>query len=128
VNGRPRDRALMTALLSACVAFQLNTSMMSAVLAHHGRELHTDEVGGLSQTAFSPRPIFGCSFPGSPISGPAPGAGRVDGLLVLGSCWVRWANIVVLDIARSSQGCSGPVVPSPADAARDGDEPRRYAR
>ncbi|MDT7592756.1 MAG: hypothetical protein QOH45_2287, partial [Pseudonocardiales bacterium] len=45
--------ALMTALLSACVAFQLNASMMSAVLPTMAKELNTDEVAvGLSQTAF----------------------------------------------------------------------------
>jgi MFS family permease len=57
--------ALMTALLSACVAFQLNASMMSAVLPTMAKELNTDEVAvGLSQTAFfTSGAIFGVFLP-----------------------------------------------------------------
>jgi predicted MFS family arabinose efflux permease len=56
----------MTALLSACVAFQLNASMMSAVLPTMAKELNTDEVAvGLSQTAFfTSGAIFGVSCRG----------------------------------------------------------------
>ncbi|MYR59401.1 MFS transporter, partial [Streptomyces sp. SID625] len=45
--------ALMTALLAACTAFQLNASMLSPALVTMARELHTDETNtGLSQTVF----------------------------------------------------------------------------
>ena len=45
--------ALMVALLAACVAFQLNASMLSPALVTMGNELNTDQaVIGLSQTWF----------------------------------------------------------------------------
>ena len=45
--------ALMVALLAACVAFQLNASMLSPALVTMGEELNTDQaVIGLSQTWF----------------------------------------------------------------------------
>ena len=59
---RPRHRrtarvrnvgVLMAALLAACVAFQLNASMLSPALATIEKDLHTDSAAvGLSQTAF----------------------------------------------------------------------------
>ncbi len=45
--------ALMVALLAACVAFQLNASMLSPALVTMGNELNTDQATiGLSQTWF----------------------------------------------------------------------------
>ncbi|MEO8284575.1 MAG: MFS transporter, partial [Pseudarthrobacter sp.] len=45
--------ALMVALLAACVAFQLNASMLSPALVTMGEELNTDQATiGLSQTWF----------------------------------------------------------------------------
>ena len=44
---------LMTALLAACVAFQLNASMLSPALVTIEQELNTDSAAvGLTQTAF----------------------------------------------------------------------------
>jgi MFS family permease len=52
-TGRGNIAALMTALLAACVAFQLNASMLSPALVTMGQELKTDQaVIGLSQTWF----------------------------------------------------------------------------
>lgn len=45
--------ALTAALLTACVAFQLNASMLSPALVTMGEELGTDQAAiGLSQTWF----------------------------------------------------------------------------
>jgi len=132
VNGRPAAiAALMTALLGACVAFQLNASMMSAVLPTMARELHTDEVAvGLSQTAFfTSGAIFGVFLPRlSDIRGRRRVLAALMCFVVLGSVLGALApNIVVLDIARIIQGCSGPVVPICLLMLRATvTEPRRY--
>ena len=54
VDSRPGGIGLlMTVLITAAVAFQLNASMLSPVLATMARELNTDEAAtGLTQTAF----------------------------------------------------------------------------
>jgi MFS family permease len=105
----------MTALLSACVAFQLNASMMSAVLPTMAKELNTDEVAvGLSQTSFfTSGAIFGVFLPRlSDIRGRRLVLSALMVFVVIGSALGALApNIVVLDIARIIQGCSGPVVP-----------------
>ena len=45
--------ALTAALLAACIAFQLNASMLSPALATMAHELRTDDATiGLSQTLF----------------------------------------------------------------------------
>lgn len=107
--------ALMTALLAACIAFQLNASMMSPVLPTMARELHTDEVAtGLSQTAFfTSGALFGVFLPRlSDIQGRRRVLAALMGFVALGSVLAALApNILVLDIARVIQGCSGPVVP-----------------
>ncbi|MFP3479906.1 MFS transporter, partial [Burkholderia sp. SIMBA_057] len=52
-SSRSNVTALMVALLAACVAFQLNASMLSPALVTMGNELHTDQATiGLSQTWF----------------------------------------------------------------------------
>jgi predicted MFS family arabinose efflux permease len=54
MNGQPiQVGTLLTALLAACIAFQLNASMLSPVLPTMARQLNVDEVSvGLSQTMF----------------------------------------------------------------------------
>ncbi|HEX4247374.1 MAG TPA: MFS transporter [Pseudonocardia sp.] len=121
----------MTALLSACIAFQLNASMMSAVLPTMAKELNTDEVAvGLSQTAFfTSGAIFGVFLPRlSDIRGRRLVLSALMVFVVLGSVLGALApNIVVLDIARIIQGCSGPVVPICLLMLRATvTEPRRY--
>ncbi|ABY24920.1 multidrug transporter [Renibacterium salmoninarum ATCC 33209] len=61
MNTRTRSVAtLMVALLTACIAFQLNASMLSPALLSMGQELHTDQsVIGLTQTSFFNR---GCGI------------------------------------------------------------------
>jgi len=52
-TARGGTTALMVALLTACVAFQLNASMLSPALVTMGEELQTDQASiGLSQTWF----------------------------------------------------------------------------
>lgn len=131
MNGRAGTVALMTALLSACVAFQLNASMMSAVLPTMAKELNTDEVAvGLSQTAFfTSGAIFGVFLPRlSDIRGRRLVLSALMVFVVIGSVLGALApNIVVLDIARIIQGCSGPVVPICLLMLRATvTEPRRY--
>lgn len=50
---RRNAAGLMIALLTACVAFQLNASMLSPALVTMGEELNADQASiGLSQTWF----------------------------------------------------------------------------
>ncbi|AEW98414.1 uridine transporter UriT [Streptantibioticus cattleyicolor] len=106
--------ALMTALLAACVAFQLNASMLSPALVTMARELHTDDAGaGLSQTAFFTASAMFSLF--LPRFSDIAGRKRVLRwmLLVMAAGTVLAAvapDITVLDIARVVQGASGPVV------------------
>ena len=53
---------LMMALLAACVAFQLNASMLSPVLVTIAKELGTNDAAvGLSQTSFfTAAALFNC--------------------------------------------------------------------
>lgn len=106
--------ALMTALLAACVAFQLNASMLSPALVTMARELRTDEAAtGLSQTAFfTACAMFSLFLPRfSDIAGRRRVLLGMLVVLTAGSVLAALApNIVVLDIARVVQGVSGPVV------------------
>jgi MFS family permease len=106
---------LMTALLGACVAFQLNATMMAPVLPTLARELGTGEAAAsLSQTMFfTSGAIFGVFLPRlSDIIGRRRVLSGMLVLVLLGSVLGALApNILVLDIARVVQGCSGPVVP-----------------
>lgn len=106
--------ALMTALLAACVAFQLNASMLSPALVTMARELHTDEAAtGLSQTAyFTACAMFSLFLPRfSDIAGRRRVLTWMLIILTAGTVLAALApNIVVLDIARIIQGVSGPVV------------------
>jgi len=107
--------SLMVALLAACVAFQLNASMLSPVLVTMAAQLHTTEVTvGLSQTAFfTSTALFGLFLPRlSDIVGRRKVLVLMVGVMVLGSVLAAFApNIQVLIIARVIQGISGAIVP-----------------
>ena len=106
--------ALMAALLSACVAFQLNASMLSPALASIGKELQvSDDAVGLTQTAFFTAAALFSLF--LPRLGDLVGRKRVlTGMLALMAvgCVVAALapNIAVLFAGRLVQGVSGPVV------------------
>lgn len=107
--------ALMAGLLAACVAFQLNASMLSPVLVTMQQELHTDAASiGLTQTAFFTSAALFSLF--LPRLGDIIGRKRVlTGMLILLTlgCVVGALapNVGVLFAARVIQGVSGPVVP-----------------
>ncbi len=107
--------ALMTALLAACVAFQLNASMLSPALVKIEEELNTTSAAvGLTQTAFFTAAALFSLF--LPRLGDIIGRKKVlSGMLVvltIGSVVAALApSIEVLFIARLIQGVSGPVVP-----------------
>ncbi|MCC9178501.1 MFS transporter [Arthrobacter sp. zg-Y750] len=105
----------MAALLAACVAFQLNASMLSPALVTIEEELDTTSAAvGLTQTAFFTAAALFSLF--LPRLGDIIGRKKVlSGMLVvltLGSVVAALApNIEVLFLARLIQGVSGPVVP-----------------
>lgn len=107
--------ALMAALLAACVAFQLNASMLSPALVTIEEELNTTSAAvGLTQTAFFTAAALFSLF--LPRLGDIIGRKKVlTGMLVvltIGSVVAALApSIEVLFIARLIQGVSGPVVP-----------------
>ena len=107
--------ALMVALLAACVAFQLNASMLSPVLVTIANELGTNDAAvGLSQTAFfTAAALFSLFLPRlSDINGRKKVLMAILLILTLGSVLAAVApNIEVLYAARIIQGVSGPVVP-----------------
>lgn len=106
---------LMAALLSACVAFQLNASMLSPALATIEKDLNTDSAAvGLSQTAFFTSAALFSLF--LPRLGDIIGRKKVlSGMLIVmtfGCVIAALApNINVLFVGRVFQGASGPVVP-----------------
>ncbi|WP_347252975.1 MFS transporter [Leminorella grimontii] len=106
---------LMTALLAACVAFQLNASMLGPVLVTIAEELHTDEAAvSLSQTAFfTAAALFSLFLPRlSDIKGRKKVLSWMLAIMTAGTVLAALApNITVLYIARVIQGVSGPVVP-----------------
>ncbi|WP_345747967.1 MFS transporter [Streptomyces sp. ODS28] len=121
----------MAALLAACVAFQLNASMLSPALVTMARELRTDEAGtGLSQTAyFTACAVFSLFLPRfSDIAGRRRVLLWMLAVLTAGSAGAALApNIAVLDIARVVQGVSGPVVQISLLTLRSEiSEPRRF--
>ena len=107
--------ALMAALLSACVAFQLNASMLSPALATIEEELDaTAAEVGLTQTAFFTAAALFSLF--LPRLGDLVGRKRVLvamlGLMTIGCVIAALAtNIPTLFVARVVQGASGPTVP-----------------
>lgn len=107
--------ALLTALLAACVAFQLNASMLSPVLITIGQELQADEaLVGLTQTAFfTAAALFSLFLPRlSDMKGRRKVLSFMLLIMTLGTVLAALApNIETLFIARVIQGVSGPVVP-----------------
>lgn len=107
--------ALMTALLAACIAFQLNASMLGPVLATIARELKTDEVAvSLSQTVFfNSAAVFALFLPRfSDIAGRKKVLSWMLVIMTAGTVLAALApNIGVLYAARAVQGISGAVVP-----------------
>ena len=123
--------ALMAALLAACVAFQLNASMLSPALASIEEELGaTAAEVGLTQTAFFTSAALFSLF--LPRLGDLVGRKRVlacmVGLMTVGCVIAALApNIPVLFVGRVVQGVSGPVVPLCLIMLRhEVREPKRY--
>ncbi|MFJ3958096.1 MFS transporter [Arthrobacter sp. NPDC090010] len=112
--GRVRIRMLMVALLAACVAFQLNASMLSPALVVMAKELNTDEASiGLTQTAFfTSTALFGLFLPRwSDIRGRKLVMILMLGGMTLGAVLAAVApNLQVLFVARAMQGVSGSIV------------------
>lgn len=112
---QPGLASLMTALLAACIAFQLNASMLSPVLVTMAAELQaSDAAVGMSQTAFFTAAALFSLF--LPRLGDMVGRRRVLLgmllLMLLGSVLAALApSVGVLQLARLLQGVSGPVVP-----------------
>jgi MFS family permease len=128
---RVRVGALMAALLAACVAFQLNASMLSPALASIQEELAVSAAAvGLTQTAFFTAAALFSLF--LPRLGDLVGRKKVLtsmlGLMALGCVVAALApNIEVLFLGRVVQGVSGPVVPLCLIMLRhEVREPKRY--
>jgi MFS family permease len=107
--------ALMVALLAACVAFQLNASMLSPALVTMGEELNTDQaVIGLSQTwFFTAAALFSLFLPRlSDIVGRKKILVGMMLLMAVGSVIAALApDVTWLFVGRIIQGVSGPTVP-----------------
>ncbi|MGG7466209.1 MFS transporter [Plantibacter sp. YIM 135347] len=110
-----RVGALMAALLSACVAFQLNASMLSPALVtlEHALDATSSQIA-MTQTAFFTAAALFTLF--LPRLGDLIGRRRVlIGMLVLMAIGCVIAalstNVTMLLIGRIIQGASGPVVP-----------------
>lgn len=107
--------ALMFALLAACIAFQLNASMLSPALVTMGEELQTDQASiGLSQTwFFTTAALFSLFLPRlSDIVGRKRILVIMLVLTAAGSVVAALApNIGWLFVGRIIQGISGPTVP-----------------
>ena len=116
VDSRPGGIGLLMAvLITAAVAFQLNASMLSPVLATMARELNTDEAAtGLTQTAFfTGGAMCGLFLPRlSDIVGRRKILVIMLGVMSLGGLIAALApNIGVLMVARAMQGIAGPTIP-----------------
>lgn len=113
-TGRPHAAVLLTALLSACIAFQLNASMLSPALVTMSDALDTDEAAvGMTQTAFfTTSAMFSLFLPRfSDIAGRKRMLQLALLVMLAGSVLAALApNVVVLFAARAVQGISGPVV------------------
>ncbi len=114
-TGRGNIAALMTALLAACVAFQLNASMLSPALVTMGEELKADQaLIGLSQTwFFTAAALFSLFLPRlSDIVGRKKVLVGMMVLMAVGSVIAALApDITWLFVGRIIQGVSGPTVP-----------------
>lgn len=107
--------ALMVALLTACVAFQLNASMLSPALVVMGEELNASQASiGLSQTwFFTAAAVFSLFLPRlSDIIGRKKVLMGMMAMMAVGSVISALApDITWLFIGRIIQGISGPTVP-----------------
>jgi len=114
-TSRGNVTALMVALLAACVAFQLNASMLSPALVTMGKELNTDQaVIGLSQTwFFTAAALFSLFLPRlSDIIGRKKILLGMMLLMAVGSVIAAMApDVTWLFVGRIIQGVSGPTVP-----------------
>ena len=125
--------ALLTALLAAIFAFQLNASMLSPALATMEAELNTNSAQiGLSQTAFFASAALFSLF--LPRWGDLIGRRKIMiGMLLLTAvgCTVSALapNVEVLGVGRVIQGIAGPIVPMALIMLRvQVPEPRRFAK
>ncbi|GAA2127193.1 MFS transporter [Arthrobacter humicola] len=123
--------ALTAALLTACVAFQLNASMLSPALVTMGTELHTDQaVIGLSQTwFFTAAALFSLFLPRlSDIVGRKKILLGMMVMMAVGSLIAAMApDITWLFVGRIVQGVSGPTVPLCLIMLRSAvSDPRKY--
>ncbi|EAW1321924.1 MFS transporter [Salmonella enterica subsp. diarizonae] len=105
---------LMLALLAACVAFQLNASMLSPVLVTIAVELKSNDVAvGLSQTAFfTSAALFSLFLPRlSDIVGRKKITNWMLIIMIVGTVISALStNIIMLYAGRIIQGVCGPVV------------------
>jgi MFS family permease len=114
-TSKVRLGALTAALLAACIAFQLNASMLSPVLVTIARELKTDDASvGLSQTMFFTLAALFSLF--LPRLSDIVGRKRILAIMLivmgLGSLVAALAvNMPMLYVGRAIQGVAGPVVP-----------------
>lgn len=123
--------ALMVALLAACVAFQLNASMLSPALVTMGEELNASQAAiGLSQTwFFTAAAVFSLFLPRlSDIIGRKKVLLGMMTLMGVGSVISAMApDITWLFIGRIIQGVSGPTVPLALIMLRSAvKDPKRY--
>ena len=122
---------LTTALLVACVAFQLNASMLSPALVSMGEELNADQATiGLTQTSFfTAAALFSLFLPRlSDIVGRRRVLTAMMALMAIGSLIAALApDVGWVFVGRIIQGVSGPTVPLCLLMLRSAiDDPRRY--
>ncbi|MDJ0357525.1 MFS transporter [Paenarthrobacter sp. PH39-S1] len=121
----------MVALLAACIAFQLNASMLSPALVTMGEELHTNQaVIGLSQTwFFTAAAVFSLFLPRlSDIIGRKKVLLGMMIMMAAGSVISAVApDVTWLFVGRIIQGVSGPTVPLALIMLRsEVTEPKKY--
>ncbi|MBP2369338.1 uridine transporter UriT [Pseudonocardia parietis] len=122
---------LIVAVLAACVAFQLNASMLSPALVTMARELGTDDATiGLSQTMFfTLAAMFSLFLPRlSDIAGRRRVLLVMLAVMLVGSAVAALAvSVEMLFAGRILQGITGPVVPIGLLMLRSEiADPRRY--
>ena len=109
--------AVMTALLVACFAFQLNASMLSPALRVMAKELKTNDVIGLTQTVFFTAAALFSLF--LPRLGDMIGRRKLlTGMMaltavgcVLSALAGMTGSVELLFVGRVIQGVAGPTVP-----------------
>nr|ABS90465.1 transmembrane efflux protein [Streptomyces albus] len=131
-GSRPvRVGVLVTALLAACFAFQLNASMLSPALKNIEDSLGaTSAEIGLTQTAFfTSAALFSLFLPRlGDLVGRRKVLGGMLALMVVGCVVAAFAeNVPMLFVGRVIQGVSGPTVPLCLIMLRNEvHEPKRY--